>query len=738
MIKRIPLTTFTRYPLIDHSVTPAPETLPALDAAAAQTVSIPDVWNKDEPAKTGYVPYATTFTVDAVTADTRVYVECDAVFGAAQVFVNGQFAGTHRGGYSRFRVDVTRFCKAGSNDLVITADNHRYDDINALGGDFSNYGGMYRPVSILVAEGPHFNQLHYGTSGVDITTYAEGRIEADIWLTGSTGSESVLLILRDKDETVAEFDIPVTEADEDGCLCADIEIENPHLWNGKKDPYLYELSVLITAGDHILDQTTAKIGFRDIKLTADKGLFLNGEHLRINGVAKHQDYEGVGPGTTSEHLHRDMELIKEIGANGIRLSHYQHPDEMYDLCDEEGMLVWAEIPLLMLPDDNDGVFENAKEQLKELIYQNRHHPAIFCWGIQNEIALMGETSQQYEKIPVLNTLAKELDPSRPTACANLNQVLNDSPLNKMTDMVGYNLYYGWYYGEMPDYRQFFEKFHAENPSVPLGISEYGVDCSLTWHSATPKRKDYTEEYQTLFHKTVYPIMEAQDFLWGTFIWNMFDFGSAIRNEGGVKGKNCKGLVTWDRQTRKDAFYYYKAAWSEEPFVHIAENRFAKRSGDAMTITVLSNQPTVALTVNGTAYASQNGCRVFTFENVPLPETGLLAVTATAGNCTDSATFEKVAEPCKDYIYVDPNPSIDVSNWFIPQDRYSILDTMDVLHENPACWAVLEEMVPEITNDPRQQKPSRMQLLQILNWMRAVYKEDHVKKLNEKLGTIAKQ
>jgi beta-galactosidase len=401
--------------------------------------------------------------------------------------------------------------------------------------------------------------------------------------------------------------------------------------------------------------------------------------------------------------------------------------------------------MLAMPDGNDGVQENAKAQLTELILQNQHHPSICFWGIQNEIAMMGESLEMYDKVQELNALVKQLDDTRLSTAANLYCVKNNSQLNFITDCIGYNLYYGWYYGEMTDYADFIANFRRDNPGVALGFSEYGVDCSLRYHSAAPKRKDYTEEYQALYHETVYAQMQAEPAVWGTFVWNLFDFGSAIRDEGGVKGRNCKGLVTWDRKTKKDAFYYYKACWTKEPLVYITGRRFAKRDGNATTVKVYSNCPEVTLYVNGTPFATKQGKTVFTFANIPM-EGERLELRAVAGDQSDTITIEHVSQPEQSYIYVDPNPEINVKNWFtmqqseedlFPADRFSLMDSIGDILDNEQAYALLQKELPQVANDERSKKFRSMGLLRILNRTPNKPSEEELKELNRKLNAIHK-
>ena len=701
-------------------------------------VTLPHVWNQDDPQAQGPRLYRRTLTL--APAEGRALFLCfEAVAGHCMVWLNGVLLGQHKGGYSRFCLPLGRAARAGENELTVMTDNTRDGSWIPTGGDFNNFGGIYRPVSLVETDATHFDLLYYGTCGLDLIAGPDGSLALNSRLAGPLEGVQVEYTVLDGDTICARRVCSAREP------AARLNIGQPHLWNGQKDPHLYCCRARLLRDGVCLDQVELPFGFREIAITPDRGFFLNGEHLTICGVAKHQDRAGCACGVSDAQQEEDIALIREIGANAVRLSHYQHPAHTYDLCDEVGLVVWAEIPLLDLPDGNDPLFENARQQLTELILQNKHHPSICFWGLQNEIAIHGESLEMYRKVEQLNQLAKELDPARPTTLANLYCVRNNSQLNQISDMVGYNIYYGWYYGKLSDYGPFLDKFHQENPQVPVGISEYGADCSIHLHRDDPQVGDYSEEFQCKYHEAAYPAFRAREFVWGSFVWNMFDFASGIRTVGDVKGLNCKGLVTYDRKVKKDAFYYYKAWWSQEPFVHLTGRRYARRCGETTTIKVYSNAPSVTLTVNDQAFGTLDGDKVFVFEGVPLAW-GDNRIAAAAGSCTDVIQLTRVAEPEKSYIYDNPNPGFNVENWFtleegeeqlFPPDRFSIMDEIGVLKACPAAWALLEQEVPKLANDPRSSSMPRMSLLRIINRMSSQFEESFVKELNRKLNAIPK-
>lgn len=710
--------------------------------ASWQEVTVPHVWNLENASQMAPRMYQCVLPKLSIDTKQSVYLEFGAVGGVCRVWLNDTFIGEHRGGYSRFRFAITEALLSEENTLSVLADNTRYPDLIPLGGDFNNYGGIYRDVKLIVTESSHFDLLYYGTVGLTVEAEASGKLKLSSRITNSAENLEVEYLIAqdsDSDKVVANKRVSTTDSE------TEIIIENPILWDGLSKPAMYRCTARLFRKTECIDEVSLQFGFRSISMTPEQGLMFNEKPVLICGVAKHQDFEGAGSATTVQQLDTDMALIREIGANSVRLSHYQHPDYFYDLCDREGLLVWAEIPMLEMPDGNDAVMENAKQQLTELILQCAHHPSIYCWGIQNEIAIFGESLEMYKKTAELNALAKSLDPTRLTASANLYVVNNRSQLNYITDFVGYNVYFGWYYDEMEGYDTFFDNFHTDNPQIPLGLSEYGVDSSVTLHSDAPKRKDYSEEFQALFHEIVYPKVRERKWLWGSYVWNMFDFGSAIREEGGTKGKNCKGLVTFDRKIKKDAFYYYKAWWSSEPFVYLGSRRFVNRHTEKITVTIYSNQPTVELYVNDQFYGAVSSDKVFRFSDVPL-QAGKNFLRVQAGKCTDECTFNRVENPDPSYVFVDPNPEINVKNWFtletseedlFPKDRFSIMDTMGDLMASPEAWKILEKAVPRITGHPRATSMPGMTLFRIINRTSGAYEEAFIKELNRKLNTVKK-
>ena len=486
---------------------------------------------------------------------------------------------------------------------------------------------------------------------------------------------------------------------------AKLHFDTPHLWNGRIDPYLYTVTAELLHGDKICDNISDRFGVRSFKVDPDKGFFLNGKPYPLHGVSRHQDRENKGWAITEKEHKEDMELICEVGANTIRLAHYQHSPAFYDLCDEKGMVVWAEIPFISVFSNTSAAEKNTLSQMKELVLQNYNRPSIICWGIANEITIGGESHELYENLEKLNDLCHELDKTRLTTMANLTMVEPDSDMNKITDILSYNHYFGWYMGSVEDNGPWLDDFHKKNPDICLGLSEYGCEGILKYHTDTPKMQDYSEEYQAYYHEKMLETFASRPYLWSTHVWNMFDFASDMRDEGGVKGRNNKGLVTFDRKTKKDSFFIYKAYWSSEPFVHICSKRYADRTDDTITVKVYSNQPHVALTVNKEKVAELDGDKIFIFENVHLKE-GENVVKVAAGDCTDTARFILSDTPNEDYVL--KKTKNDGKNWFsdleggkemvFKEGYFSIHDKLGDIMKNPEGDKFISDMIDKISSE----------------------------------------
>jgi len=690
------------------------------------TVTIPHTWNAIDGANgyeyhRGACWYRKAFALEQANEGNRIFIEFNGSNSITDVFVNGRHVGQHKGGYSTFRFDITDAVHYGtSNVIAVKVDNTIVDDVYPQKADFTFFGGIYREVNIVVSNPVHFDLMDYGSSGVYIVqeevSEEQARLTIRSRLVNDSHEERKVRLWADildaehRVVTYAAKEVFLaageTKTEEMSCV-----IERPTLWHGRKNPYLYSAILSLASFNDTIDEVTIPFGVRYFRVDPEQGFFLNGERMPLHGVSRHQDRKDMGWAITAKEQDEDMEIIKEVGATSIRLAHYQHSQYFYDLCDKVGMVVWAEIPFISIMSQNELEGINAKQQMVELIRQNFNHPSIFFWGIQNEIQIGGERPEVRRLVKELHELTKKEDPTRLSTMANVLFVPEEDEYNRITDVVGYNKYYGWYHGKAEDFAPWLDKFHSVNPDVSLCISEYGAEGIVQYHSNDPKMKDYTEEYHALFHETVWKIFEKRPFLWATYVWNMFDFGANIRDEGGVKGRNNKGLVTYDRKIKKDAFYMYKAHWSEEKFVHIAGKRFVDRAEDTIHVKVYSNCSEVTLYVNGNKLQSiSSDDKIFIFENVPLAE-GVNEIRATAaeGNVLyqDAARFHKVEQPNPSYEAPVEEKGGEVSNWFempeldgemeelhITDEVYSTRCTFKELFENEEAAAVLNKYLGE--------------------------------------------
>ena len=578
------------------------------------------------PASTAPVSLLPQFN----TASHQVWIQFDGVNASAHVVLNGSPVCNHDGGYSTFRANITELLR-DENELTVEVDNSKNDRVYPQKADFTFYGGIYRDVSLMVVSKNHFTLDYFGGPGIRITPTVQGAdasVQVTTWHDGE--GEVSIELLDAAGNTVATGkgpDITLT-------------IFNAHLWNGVKDPYLYSCKARLVVNGTVEDETTTRFGVRSFKVDPKKGFFLNGKSYPLHGVSRHQDRKGLGNAITREMHDEDMALIKEIGANTIRLAHYQHDQYFYDLCDEVGMVVWAEIPYISEHMPNGR--ENTISQMKELIIQNYNHPCIVCWGVSNEITISTKDKKDMlDNHRQLNDLCHEMDKTRLTtlACYAMCGPFNRSA--HITDMVSWNLYLGWYVPGFILNDLWMGFFHLCFPNRPFGYSEYGAEGMPNLHSAHPHRGDHTEEYQAKYHEYMLRCFKRHPWMWATHVWNMFDFAADARDQGGEPGMNHKGLVTFDRKIKKDSFYLYKAWWSDEAFVHICSKRFVERTGSTATVKVYSNQSTVALYVNGNKVGEQTGEHVFTFK---VPLNGELHIQAVAGDRTDESVIRHVDTP----------------------------------------------------------------------------------------------
>ncbi len=642
-----------------------------------KSVNLPHTWNAVDGQDggndywRGTASYTKLFPRPALEPGGRAVLEFLGAAMTADVTVNGKHLAHHEGGYSTFRVDITDVLR-DENTLTVAVDNSENDRIYPQKADFTFYGGLYRGVNLICVPEEHFELIKDGTLGIFVTVELSDDLKtAAVKVeTQHNGSE-----------------VEITLCGETKCVKsgAEFKLDNPHLWDGTEDPYLYTVTARLPGGDEV----STHFGVRKIGFDPNLGFLLNNRPYPLRGVSRHQDREGLGNALTVKEHREDMELIREIGANTVRLAHYQHAQEFYDLCDEYGMCVWAEIPYITHHMEKGR--QNTLDQMRELITQCYNHPSIVCWGLSNEIAVHGMSEDLMENHQLLNALCHKLDPTRPTTMAHAFMLDQDSPLIDVADIGSWNLYFGWYLGELEQNDSFLDEYHRKHPDRVIGFSEYGADANPRFQSPRPESGDYTESYQCVYHEHLLKCIEERPWLWATHVWNMFDFAADGRNEGGKDGQNQKGLVTFDRKLKKDAFYLYKAAWNKrEPFIHICGRRYADRAEDVAEVKVYSNLSPVTLYEDGKALETKDGRTVFTFK---VPLTGEHMIEAKAGEYTDRITVRKVSEFNMDYSFSRKGP---VANWFDEADFdsscYSIRDTMGTLQGNPEAAAIVNEIM----------------------------------------------
>ena len=634
-------------------ITEAPAEIPQL----WNFVHLPHTWNAIDGQDgggdyyRGSCCYAKTIEKADLPDAEKYYLEINGANSSADVYLNGKHLAHYDGGYSTWRVDITDTLES-ENLLAILVDNAANDTVYPQVADFTFYGGLYRDVNLICVSESHFDLCYYGGPGIKVTPVVDGdnaNVEIEVWTEGMKDGQYFQYTIVDAEGNAVANAVST----EPKFTCT---LENAHKWHGRKDPYLYTAEVNLVEGKEILDNVSARFGCRSFEIDPDRGFILNGEEYPLRGVSRHQDRWGWGNALLPEHHEEDIELICEVGATTIRLAHYQHAQYFYDLCDEKGLVLWAEIPYITTH-MNNGV-ENTRQQMMELIVQNYNHPSIVVWGLSNEInAGTGADDQIIPNHVMLNDLCHEMDKTRLTTMACVSTAPTHNPYVSIPDTVSYNHYFGWYGGELEDYGPWFDKFHAEHPNQPIGCSEYGCEA-LNWHTSRPEGGDYTEEYQAVYHESLIRQLFSRKYLWATHVWNMFDFGADGRNEGGENGQNHKGLVTFDRKYKKDSFYAYKAWLNPEPMVWITGKRYVDRVEDVTKVTVYSNLPAVELFANGESLGVKEAEDHFFYFDVP--NTGVTHLEAKAGALTDESWINKVAEPNPAYRLVEKGA---VLNWW---------------------------------------------------------------------------
>lgn len=586
-------------------------------------VDLPHTWNAQDALsgkidyKRGIGNYEKNLFIRPEWKGKRLFIRFEGVNNIADVFINRRHIGEHRGGYGAFIFEITGKVEYGKeNSILVRVNNGEQLDIMPLVGDFNFYGGIYRDVHLLITDETCISPLDYASPGVrliqDSVSHRYAKVRAIVDLSnGSSGNQEVELNVRllDGQRVVKEGTKNVNlSGNEVMQQELTFEIDQPHLWNGRQDPFLYQAEVTLFRNGQMVDRVTQPLGLRFYRIDPDKGFFLNGKHLPLQGVCRHQDRSEVGNALRPQHHEEDVALMLEMGVNAVRLAHYPQATYFYDLMDKNGIIVWAEIPFVGPGGYNDKGFvdlpafrANGKEQLKELIRQHYNHPSICVWGLFNELTELGDNPVEY--IKELNVLAHQEDTTRPTTSAS-NQM---GDLNFITDAIAWNRYDGWYGGTPADLGKWLDRMHKDHPEICIAISEYGAGASI-YHQqdslvkTVPTSWWHPENWQTYYHIENWKTISSRPYVWGSFVWNMFDFGAAHRTEGDRPGINDKGLVTFDRKVRKDAFYFYKANWNrEEPMLYLTGKRNTVRTQRLQTITAFTNLSGAELFVNGKSY-----------------------------------------------------------------------------------------------------------------------------------------
>ena len=621
-----------------------------------EKVTLPHTWNNLDGQDggndyyRGKCTYRKTILKKDLPLGEEHYLEINGANLSSVVYLNGEKLKSHDGGYSTYRVRLKDL--RDENILEVTVDNSPSDRVYPQTADFTFYGGLYRDVRLISLPSSHFSLENLGTPGIKATPDVKGTLDVEVEVDGDY--DSILYTLLDREgKVVLEENSRETKVT--------LSVSSPHLWNGRKDPYLYYIKAELLKGEERLDEVGSEIGFRSFRIDPERGFILNGEEYPLRGVSRHQDRKDKGNAISKEDHEEDMALIMEVGANTIRLAHYQHDQYFYHLCDKNGIVVWAEIPYISQHMSQGR--ENTISQMKELITQNYNHPSIVVWGLSNEIT-MGDPKDpdMLENHRILNDLCHTMDKTRLTTSAMLTVCGIDEEIVHISDVVSYNHYFGWYGGEVSMNGPWFDAFHKKYPNKPIGCSEYGCEA-LNWHTSRPMQGDYTEEYQAYYHEEMIKQFFSRKYLWATHVWNMFDFGADARAEGGENGQNHKGLVTIDRKDKKDAFYAYKAWLSEEKFIHIASKRYVDRTEDITNVTVYSNLPEITLFLNGEKFETKTAeDHFFKFQ---VPNKGRTIIEAVYGDYRDKSEINKVDVFNESYRLKEKGA---VLNWFDITER----------------------------------------------------------------------
>ncbi len=583
----------------------------AFDDRTWKSVQVPHTWNVEDGADGGSYYrgpgwYRLHFELSDAVFKKRLFLRFGAASLVAKVYLNGHEVGEHRGGFAAFAFPISRFVKSGANELAVRVDNSRNTDVTPLSGDFTIYGGIYRPVELISMNEVGVSPMDDGGPGVYLTPKLGkdvAEVEVRTLVLGSGGPVAVRSIVKDANgRIIALGEVSGTvQSDETKEFAATLKIVHPHLWDGVRDPYLYHVHIQVIRGKRVLDEVVQHLGLRNFHVDTVRGFLLNDKPYDLHGVNIHQGRPSVGWAATSSMADADYSLIREMGCTGVRMAHYQHSDHESEICDRLGLAVWAELALVNQVSNTPEFRSNAQQQLRELIKQNYNHPSVMFWSLYNEPWLDAKSEPGMRQIEGLAELARRLDPSRMSTGAAVTPLNNW--LTNVGDLASVNKYWGWYGGSPTNWPAELDKLRKAAPNRTFGMSEYGAGASLSQHEIPPRQpnpnsKWHPEEWASFFHENAWSGLSNRPYIWNKFVWVMFDFASDGRNEGDHPGINDKGLVAADHKTRKDDFYYYKAQWTTVPFVHLNSSRFNPRPAGTTEIRAYSNVSHLVLTIDG--------------------------------------------------------------------------------------------------------------------------------------------